>query len=146
MENEEYIYNCSKCNAIVQKEAKICPNCGENLEGIEENMEDYDEIKVPFHFRTLLTFGYIISIVGWLLIIGGVLLLIKSISSSSSFESSALVPGYSSFIMSVVFIFLGFLTVANGELLSCFVTIEKNSRETNNILWIKLNSILKKIK
>lgn len=146
MEDEEYIYNCSKCNAVVEKNAKVCPNCGETLEGIEENIEDIDEIKVPFHFRTLLLLGNIISILGWLLIIGGALLLINYISSSSSYESSLLIQGYSSIVMSVIFIFVGFLTVANGELLSCFVTIEKNSRETNNILWVKLNSILTKLK
>lgn len=141
VELNKFIYSCTNCGNIVNEETKICPKCGENVEEIDDEAENIEVIKVPFHFKTLLFYSNFVSFIGWLLVICGVTIILFSFSLGFDTEISNSLNVF----WGIILVVIGILVVANGQLLSCIVTIEKNSRETNNILWIKLNAIIKKI-
>ncbi len=128
-------YTCSDCEQELDENAIICPNCGANVEEIEEE----EDIAVPYHFRALLTYGSVISFVGWLEVIIGLILIINYIVSKDSTLQFVLLP------IGVYLTLFGFLAIAIGQVFACFVTIEKNTRETNNILITKLDKLIAKL-
>ena len=88
------------------------------------------------HFKTLLGYRKLISVLGWIwiiLCIGGVV--IGLLAGLSGVHEGWLIMGGSFF--SVLF---GIGMVASGQLISCFVAIEKNTRATNELLQTRINS------
>ena len=126
-------YYCSDCDYEINENDKICPNCGANVEEIEE------DTSVPVYFKTLVWYAATMTLFGWLVLIAGIVSIIISFSQEVIFNKYAFLLGGISLIM------YGIITIVNGELITCFVSIEKNTRETNNILNIKLNTLIKKI-
>jgi|GEM_PF-2975731 len=85
-------------------------------------------------FETLLGLGRFISAFGWIIFIIGIVGVLIGIFglASNDFTFKSIVPFI---IMSGMLCLInGILVVAVGELLSCFVSLEHNTYETNNLL------------
>lgn len=78
-------------------------------------------------FNTLSSVGKFISIVGWVFVIASIFSLILILAEFEKYGILYLIVGIMGSIN-------GVLVIAAGEAISCFVSIEKNTRETNNIL------------
>ena len=83
-----------------------------------------------YKFKTLRSYGKLISGFGWLLVTIGVLALLFFLLKISDVRASDLTILY--FIGGGGFVLLlnGFFSVVFGQLVSCFVEIEKNTRMT----------------
>ena len=128
--NEEKFY-CSECDAEINSTTEVCPNCGADLSEFEE------EIEVPYGFNTLLYYGAFLSIAGWIIIVVGIILTIIFFTTEV-----ATIERYAYLGAGIFLLFVGCFSLINGELITCFVSIEKNTRETNKILTIKLNKLI----
>ena len=80
-----------------------------------------------YKFKTLLDYGKFISGLGWVVIIIGIIAIIVGFANGSE-------VGVGIAIGSIIFIILGIVMVASGQLISCFVSIEKNTRATYELL------------
>jgi hypothetical protein len=80
-----------------------------------------------YEFKTLLGYGKFISGVGWIVIILGVIGILAGISIGD--DEGWLIAGGALFTA-----LAGLGLVVSGQLVSCFVSIEKNTRVTNEIL------------
>ena len=78
-------------------------------------------------FNTLLSLGQFISLFGWVAVVASIIFIIVGIDSIKTLGIVAIISGAMSLIMSI-------LVVALGQLISCFVSIEHNTYETNNLL------------
>lgn len=86
----------------------------------------------PFEAKTLKSISEIISVVGWLIVgLGGlavvgsiVIGVLISIFNPDNDKTMALV---SAFMSGLGFAFLGLLVVSSGQLITCFVQIERNT-------------------
>lgn len=83
--------------------------------------------KAIYQFNTLLGYGKFISGLGWLVIAIGIIAIIGGFASGSE-------VGVGISVGSLIFIILGIGMVASGQLISCFVSIEKNTRATYELL------------
>lgn len=81
----------------------------------------------PYQFKTLLGYGKFISGLGWIVIIIGIIAIIGGFASGSE-------VGVGVAVGSLIFIILGIGMVASGQLISCFVSIERNTRATYELL------------
>lgn len=119
-------YICTDCNEPVSADDKVCPNCGADLsETVQEN-NDYEETYVPYVFKSLIFYASLVSTIGGIQIIVGIIMLIFAIDNN-----------YSSTVLIVVGISLvvsGLPIIAFGQFLIAHVAIEKNTRETNAML------------
>jgi cytochrome c biogenesis protein CcdA len=122
---EEYV--CTECGADVSINDKVCPKCGADISELEEEKQESIS-QAPTRFNTLLGIGKFIAGFGWLVVIVGIVALIFGISKlDESMGITSLIGGFS-------FIVLGIVSVAYGQLIECFVSIEKNTKETNELL------------
>ena len=75
-------------------------------------------------YQTLMLYGQIISFLGWFMVIGCGLVILYGVftgEGSVSIAAALLIP-------------LSFLIVAAGQIYSCFVSIERNGKETTRLL------------
>lgn len=137
--------NCEACgkelsfrDSFVFKGSSVCKSCltkletGAKVEGfIPKKQEDSTTSTIPtstsYQFKTLLGYGKFISVIGWIVIIIGIIAIIGGFASGS--EVGVGVAGGS-----LIFIILGIGMVASGQLISCFVSIERNTRATYELL------------
>jgi len=82
---------------------------------------------IEFDFKTLLGFGKFISGLGWILVIIGGILALTGLTNSGN-ESLFFILG------GLVLAIMGLFMVANGQLISCFVSIERNTRQASDLL------------
>lgn len=78
-------------------------------------------------FKSLLALGRTITIIGWVIVgFAGLTLLLSlaSCTSGNKFE------GTIGFIIGILTAGFGYLVVANGQIISCFVSIEDNTHKT----------------
>lgn len=100
----------------------------ENLDKILEIENGEKEVKSKpvtdgFEFKTLHTIGKIISTVGWVILAIALIAFLRGILADLDGDERAY------FIMGGLFgAIYSILTVAFGQLISCFVSIEKNTR------------------
>lgn len=133
---EEYI--CSECGAEISIDDKICPKCGADVSDIVEdepgpNEDEKSEsiLLTTTRFKTLLGIGKFIAGYGWLIVIGGIVALILGVAKlDEPIGIPSLIWGFSA-------IGLGIFSVAFGQSIECFVSIEKNTRETTELLKVK---------
>ncbi len=78
-------------------------------------------------FKTLLSLGKTISIIGWVIVGFAGLTLFLSLASCTSGNKF---EGTIGFIIGILTAGFGYLVVANGQLISCFVGIEDNTHKT----------------
>ncbi len=104
------------------------------LFGIRYFRKDYsnqnasNNATVPTQFLSLLGYGKFISGIGWFIIVCSILFSIASAGSSGGTKILFIIIG--SFFSALT----GFLLVVSGQLISCFVSIEKNTRLTSLLL------------
>lgn len=82
-------------------------------------------------FKTLLALGKTLSTVGWVIVgFAGLTLLLSlaSCTSGNKFE------GTIGFIIGILTAGFGYLVVANGQIISCFVSMEDNTHKTVELL------------
>ncbi|MBN2103133.1 hypothetical protein JW835_03745 [bacterium] len=97
------------------------------------NNIDKDEVKEKYKFHTLLGYGKLISGFGWLIIIIFSIVLLVGLSLLAKNRGEA--AGYAIVtVLSLLGIISGLPMVVFGQLISCFVSIEKNTRVTNELL------------
>lgn len=125
---EEYV--CTECGADVSINDKVCPKCGADISEFEEEHQELISEVSP-RFKTLLGIGKFIASYGWLIVIGGIVALILGVAKLDE-------PiGIPSLIWGISAIGLGIFSVAFGQSIECFVSIEKNTRETTELLKAK---------
>ena len=86
-----------------------------------------------YDFRTLLSFGTVLTFIGWGAIILGAIVFIYGIVTQ----------GLSSILGGVFFGIYGVLIVVAGQIIACFVTIERTTKGTYELLKksVKMDSI-----
>ncbi len=121
-ESESYV--CLECGADVTIDDKVCPKCGADVSEIEEEQEEFKE---EYHFKTLLGLGKFISGLGWIVAAVAIIAIIAGLASGE--EEGYVIAGGS-----VLGIISGIIMVVLGQLVSCFVAIEKNTRTTCELI------------
>jgi NAD-dependent SIR2 family protein deacetylase len=141
------VYRCNHCNSEVETkqlqvgDSPVCPYCGKETK-IQEIIEidnpkiEYKDFKreekrttgnandtlVDREFKTLLSYGSAISFIGWVIVIFAAIGLIISLSNRN-----IKVVGLMAAIPTAAF---GIVIVSYGQLISCFVSIERNTKAT----------------
>jgi len=91
----------------------------------DKNKEIKQSEKEPqevYKFKVLLAYGNIFSGIGWLVVIIGICIILFSF-----IEGKDLLPMIGVGLIVIIF---GFFLVASGQVVSCFVEIERNTRMT----------------
>jgi len=96
-------------------------------ENLEEVLETNQQNQTNLRFNTLLSLGRFISFFGWLIVIAACIAILYGFGELKGAGSFALFGG-------IIGLINGLILVAVGQLISCFVSIEHNTFETNNIL------------
>ncbi|MEO0083851.1 MAG: hypothetical protein ABIK33_05680 [candidate division WOR-3 bacterium] len=81
-------------------------------------------------FGTLLGYGKFISFIGWVFVFIGVIVIIVALVGAlgrKNFSIMGILPG-------VIIAISGIMTVASGQVISCFVAIEKNTRKSKELI------------
>jgi len=89
--------------------------------------ESVPVIQASLGFKTLLGYGQFIAGCGWILIFLAAIVLLVGLAGSII----GLVTGIAS---SIALVIVGISFVVSGQVISCFVSIERNTRETNELL------------
>ena len=135
---------CEKCgedypSKYYFKTETICNDCFEKLTSEEKSQAmktDAPKSTSPtsgatpaesYKFKTLLGYGKVISGLGWVVAALGMVGLIGGLASGQ--EEGLLLAGGAFFG-----ILLGIGMVASGQLITCFVSIENNTRSTYELL------------
>ena len=142
---------CKKCDLKI-KSGKKAKDIAEEIMKLEEEIErskgerqEREKIErqerekmiseetvngFEYNFKSLLAYGRTISGVGWVaVVVGGISLLVGSVKSIDNNEFGVL--GLMGGLLIGIF---GFLIVTMGQMISCFVTIEKNTRGSYELL------------
>ncbi len=91
---------------------------------------------VKTKFVTLLGYGKFISGAGWFMIVCAALIFLAGVASSDDTKIMFMIIG--SFILAST----GLIFVVSGQVISCFVSIEKNTRATSEMLKIQNQTII----
>lgn len=112
------------CNDCYKKQPSTATESEESI-GKTNIVEIKNDTKTP-EFKTLIGYGKFISGLGWFIIFLTVILVIIELVSGMEIL----------FIVSSIFSgsILGILVVVYGQIISCFVSIEKNTRMTYELL------------
>ena len=141
------VKNCEACSkelsfrdSFVFKGSSVCRECltklesGEEINGFtpknqpkEQAVSSTTSISTSYQFKTLLGYGKFISGFGWVVVLIGIISIIGGLASGS--EASFGIAGGA-----LVLIILGISMVISGQVISCFVSIEKNTRATYELL------------
>jgi hypothetical protein len=86
------------------------------------------KIKGPeSRYNALESYANLISVVGWIVVVIGIVLVFYGIANKDLLGPLFLVPGISGAV-------LGLVLVANGQLLSCIRSVEENTRASVMVL------------
>ncbi len=103
----------------------------EDIEDIDDNQEKTSNIskddKGLYHFKTLLGYGKLISATGWFIVFLGIICIVGGIGSGEEIGFAIAGGG-------LILIIMGIIMVVTGQVISCFVSIEKNTRLTYELL------------
>jgi len=145
---------CSVCgqekkypNIVEFRGKAVCKDCVKEIKekeaagkGVNENAVTQQQSTGPeqstfpttidTRFKTLLGYGKFLSSVGWFIIIIGIIAIFGGIVSGAEGDEI----GFGIAMGAVVVIILGIGMVASGQLISCFVAIEKNTRSTYELI------------
>jgi len=84
-------------------------------------------------FRTLLGFGKFFSLLGWVIVFGGAFLVSLGMGQfglRSGMGGGIIPTGPAMLVFGVGLILYGFVMVASGQFISCFVSLESNTYVT----------------
>lgn len=139
--------NCEACgkelsfrNSFVFSGSSVCKDCltklesGEEINGFiakkqpkEQAASSTSTISSSYQFKTLLGYGKFISGFGWFVVLIGIISIIGGLASGNE-------AGFGIAGGALVLIILGISMVISGQVISCFVSIEKNTRATYELL------------
>ena len=88
------------------------------------------EIQNNSRFKTLLSLGKTISIIGWVIVGFAGLTIFSSLTSCISNDGFAKAIGLLSFPIGLLTGAFGYFFVAMGQMISCFVSMEDNTHKT----------------
>jgi hypothetical protein len=94
---------------------------------------EYNPI-INSRFKTLLSLGKTITIIGWVIVGFAALTIFSSLKSCVSNDSFAKAIGMLSFPIGLLSGAFGYFFVAMGQMISCFVSMEDNTHETVELL------------
>jgi uncharacterized membrane protein len=86
-----------------------------------------DSNLVKYQFKTLLSYGRLVSSLGWVIFIVGFIVILLSIAMISKRGNPL---GFMSIIWGAITAISGISIVIWGQIISCFVSIERNTRAT----------------
>ncbi len=96
----------------------------------DNSQSSFKQFEVKSHFKTLLAYGNFTSGFGWVIIFLGIIGIIGGLASGKDIGFGIAVGG--------IFIILsGLSMIILGQLISCFVSIERNTRVTYELLQAK---------
>jgi hypothetical protein len=130
--NDEYL-NLGRLAKVTDAETfvrtkKVLPNAPVSIEHTnKENKTD-----TGFHFKMLLCYGQIMSLLGWLFVVFGIL--IPLIGYLTSWGDLGKPSNYVVGSAIAISILTGISFIVSGETISCFVAIERNTRSTFELL------------
>lgn len=120
----------------VQMDGVLKPTSG------KDNISNKDfQIDTAYNFKVLLGYGKFLSGLGWLLIIIGIIGGIIIASLAGDFGVSLVLSGI---MFGVVCAIFGIMFIVSGQIFCCFVSIERNTRSTYEILRVERGKSLKK--
>jgi hypothetical protein len=103
---------------------------GETIPGFEPSAKEPDSIptiQASPGFRKLLRYGRFLTGCGWVLIVFAAIILVGGLLRTKNGVFTGVTGA-------IAFAINGMLFVVAGQVISCFVLIEKNTRETNELL------------
>lgn len=121
-------FNTDNAKKIIEEKSKLIKK--EEIKNIETNKSNKDDISTSTDnkFNTLLGIGKFIAGYGWLIVILGIIALVFGISKiDEPIGVMTIIGGFNSTV-------IGIFLVAFGQIIECFVAIENNTRETNNLM------------
>jgi len=135
---EEKVYSSNKCLAlnlltdeekiergIIQPKQEEKPS--ENSLNREKKEDTDIGVQQSYQFKTLLSYGKFISGFGWFIGILGAIAIIGGLMSGEE-------AGFGIALGALLLVVIGIMMVVSGQLISCFVSIEKNTRTTYELL------------
>ncbi|MGB3976450.1 MAG: hypothetical protein WBM02_11980 [bacterium] len=152
-----YKFSCSNCDSTIitqflkKGEVAECKTCGTTVTVPEDaqlvnsnepinisNRREEDKVFSSYHetsyeFKTLLGYGSFFVVLGWLGIIGGIIAFAAITANTPryiDFEKAL----FSGFAVGAPIVIAGIMLIAFGQMIICFVSIERNTRATNDIL------------
>jgi uncharacterized Zn finger protein (UPF0148 family) len=152
-------FDCSSCgssitsNFIKLGEILKCPHCGVEVT-VPEDSDEIESSNVPFggedikriqpsstketssstptpaarDYSTLMFIGKMNSVLGWIVVLGGVIAIFVGFGAPS--QLAILTISFPGLFAAII----GLLVVASGQMISCFVSTERHSKETSEIL------------
>ena len=127
-EEDSVIYCCSECSAELSINDKVCPKCGADVSNIAED-GDLEIIATDNQrYRTLLGFGKLFILIGWVIVGLSSIILISGFMQLDRFNMFD--QGFILLLVGLSFALYGIIFVAGGESISCFVSIENNTHAT----------------
>jgi len=122
-------YGTEKAKEIIKKRREEPEKEALKKMEIEKELEQLNG-DFPYHFKALLSYGKISSAIGWIIVIIGVIVFFVGFANLE-FDGAL---GISAILGGIFISILGIGMVIGGQLVSCFVSIEKNTRSTYEIL------------
>ena len=107
----------------------IDPNTGQRVE-VDQKYTRTKPTTTTLRFNTLLSLGQFVSVVGWIIFFVGVIAVVAGIASITSNQ----ILGSVAVVGGIISLINGILVAAIGQSISCFVSIEHNTYETNKLL------------
>ena len=151
--SETLEFKCSSCNSITNghfvKPGELhgwivvkCMDCEKELTVRGKVPETWtpsprhDRREVPSvtDYGTLRVVGKINSIVGWLVVLVGFVLVVGGMEGGGQVNLAIILPGIGIFVV-------GLLVVASGQMISCFVDTERHTRASSETLKLILEKM-----
>ena len=118
--------NLESERAHIYQRKEVCFDCLQKLD--ESNSASNETAKASkTKFKTLLGYGKFLSGFGWIISIFSLIMIIVGFTSGEAI-------GIPIALMSILLLISSILIVVIGQLISCFVAIEKNTRNTYELL------------
>lgn len=112
------------------KGEEIVSNAADDQLIMGENQKNANTTgRVVIKFKTLLAYGKTISVLGWLMVVIGIILAFAVFIEQNIW----LVPS------AIIVVIMGIAIVAYGQLISCFIAIENNTRATYEMMHKQAN-------
>ena len=94
---------------------------------VKEKLAQENKTDVSRNFNTLMFVGKINSLFGWIMVAGCVVAMIVGLISGATEKTIF----YLISVFGVLLIPISLLVVASGQMISCFVSIERNTKDTS---------------
>jgi hypothetical protein len=111
---------CRDCYTKLEKEQRIAKRSGRATTA--------KAAPTGYQFRVLLGYGKAISSLGWIVVLMGIIGFIIGLANLGHGPGILLLAG------GIIISIFGLIIVASGQIISCFVSIERNTRATQETI------------